>query len=81
MVSHCPQTIAPPHVSPSYTIRLYLVASLMVARQLCLGLDYSVPISYKPGTPLLFKFGGLYLCGTHDALWAEEGEQASSHGG
>lgn len=53
----------------------------MVARQLWLGLDYSVSISYKPGTPLLFKFGGLYLCGTHDALWAEEGEQASSHGG
>ena len=51
----------------------------MVVRQLWLGLDYSAAISYRPGIFLLFKFGGVYLCGTHNAFWAEEGKQVSSH--
>lgn len=47
--------------------------------QLWLGLDYSAAISYWLGRFLLFKFGGVYLCGTHHVLRAEQGKQVSSH--
>ena len=65
----------------SYIILSDWVASLMVVGQFWLGLDYWAAISYRPGIFILFKFGGVYRPGTHDALWAENGKQVPSHEG
>ena len=53
----------------------------MVVRHSLLGLDYSATISYRLGFFTLFKFGGVYLAGTHDALSAEYEKQVPSHEG
>ena len=46
-----------------------------------LGLDYSAAISCRLGFFTLFKFGGVYLAGTHDASWAENGKRVPSYEG
>lgn len=59
----------------------YRIVSYVVMRHHRLGPDYWAAISYQLGFFLFFKFGGGYLVGTHDALWAEESKQIPSHEG
>ena len=41
-----------------------------MVRHRWLGLNYLAASSYRRGLFTLFKFGGVYLAGTRDALWA-----------
>ena len=48
----------------------YSVESYLVVRHRWLGLTYLAASSYRRGLFTFFKFGGVYLAGTRDALWA-----------
>ena len=83
IVFHCSQTTVLSQAFPSYIFPSYWVVpySYVVVGYRRLSSDYSEGISYPLGFFLLLRFGGIYLAGIHDALWAEDRKQVSSHVG
>ena len=51
-----------------------------MVRHRWLGLNYLAASSYRLGLFTLFKFAGVYLAGTRDALWAGDRKQTFARG-
>ena len=82
IIFHSPQTTAFfPKAFLFYIISFYWVVSFVEVRNRRLGLGYSATISYELSFVLLFKFGGVYSAGTHDALRAEDRKRVPFHDG